>query len=36
MQLLYPDPAVEKASATAEPLLIDMLDAVANDSGVEG
>ena len=29
MQILYPDPAVEKASATAEPLLIDMLDAVA-------
>ncbi|HEY0662774.1 MAG TPA: DUF302 domain-containing protein [Lysobacter sp.] len=36
MQLLYPDPAVEKASATAEPLLIDMLDVVANDSGAEG
>jgi hypothetical protein len=32
MQLLYPDPAVEKASAIAEPLLIGMLDAVANDS----
>lgn len=29
MQVLYPDPAVEAASRTAEPLLIDMLDAVA-------
>ena len=29
MQVLYPDPAVEKASATAAPLLIEMLDAVA-------
>jgi uncharacterized protein (DUF302 family) len=28
MQVLYPDPAVEKASATAQPLLIEMLDAV--------
>lgn len=29
MQLLHPDPVVEKASASAEPLLIEMLDAVA-------
>jgi hypothetical protein len=29
MQILYPDPAVEKASAIAGPLLIGMLDAVA-------
>lgn len=29
MQILYPDPAVEKAAATAAPLLIEMLDAVA-------
>ncbi|MCQ4166358.1 hypothetical protein [Tahibacter harae] len=29
MQLLYPDPAVEKASATAAPLLIQLLDTVA-------
>lgn len=28
MQVLYPDPAIEKASATAEPLLIDMLNSV--------
>lgn len=28
MQILYPDPAVEKAGATAEPLLIEMLDTV--------
>lgn len=31
MQLLYPDPAVAKASATAEPLLIGMLDALAGE-----
>ena len=30
MSILYPNPAVEKASATAEPLLTEMLDAVAN------
>jgi hypothetical protein len=29
MQLLYPDPVVEKAGATAAPLLIEMLDKVA-------
>jgi hypothetical protein len=29
MVVLYPDPAVEQASATAEPLLREMLDAVA-------
>lgn len=29
MQLLYPDPAVEKAAATAAPLLIGMLDEIA-------
>ena len=28
MQVLYPHPAVEKASATAQPLLLEMLDAV--------
>jgi hypothetical protein len=36
MRLLYPDPAVEKASAIAEPLLVGMLDTVANDSGAGG
>ena len=36
MQILYPDPAVEKASATAEPLLIEMLDSVTKESGAEG
>ena len=35
MQLIYPDPAVEKASATAAPLLIEMLDTVAQESGAE-
>ncbi len=29
MQVLYPHPAIEKASAIAQPLLIEMLDAVA-------
>jgi len=29
MAVLYPDPAVEQASATAEPLLLEMLNAVA-------
>jgi uncharacterized protein (DUF302 family) len=28
MQVLYPHPAIEKASATAQPLLTEMLDAV--------
>ena len=29
MQILYPDPAVEKAVSVATPLLIEMLEAVA-------
>ena len=29
MHVLYPDPKIEKASAIAEPLLMDMLDTVA-------
>ena len=29
MQVLYPHPAIEKASATAQPLLTEMLDVVA-------
>lgn len=29
MQVLHPDPAVEKASSMAAPMLIEMLDAVA-------
>jgi hypothetical protein len=28
MHILYPHPAIERASAVAEPLLIEMLDAV--------
>jgi uncharacterized protein (DUF302 family) len=29
MQVLYPHPAIEKASATAQPLLTEMLDAIS-------
>ena len=36
MQILYPDPAIEKASAMAEPLLIEMLEAVTKEPGAEG
>jgi hypothetical protein len=29
MHMLYPDPALEQAGAVAEPLLSEMLDAIA-------